>query len=188
MVVSALAFGPMEAVLVAMFGELLNQIISPYGITATTLLWVIPPMIQAAIIGVVALRAQAAGKRMENRPVMCYTVSILAAIVTTAANTAVIWLDSVIYGYYTFALVFGSAMIRFVTGVVAAVLVATVAMPLTILLPMIGGLGTDGVFWAEPVSNVIGGTACFVAMLVTVWPTLKEKGADSSGAPSAKTR
>ena len=132
--VSALAFGPMEAVLVAMFGELLNQIISPYGITATTLLWVIPPMIQAAIIGVVALRAQAAGKRMENRPVMCYTVSILAAIVTTAANTAVIWLDSVIYGYYTFALVFGSAMIRFVTGVVAAVLVATVAMPLTILL------------------------------------------------------
>ena len=123
-----------EAVLVAMFGELLNQIISPYGITATTLLWVIPPMIQAAIIGVVALRAQAAGKRMENRPVMCYTVSILAAIVTTAANTAVIWLDSVIYGYYTFALVFGSAMIRFVTGVVAAVLVATVAMPLTILL------------------------------------------------------
>ena len=133
-VVSALAFGPMEAVLVAIFGELLNQIISPYGITATTLLWVIPPMIQAAIIGVVALRAQAAGKRMENRPVMCYTVSILAAIVTTAANTAVIWLDSVIYGYYTFALVFGSAMIRFVTGVVAAVLVATVAMPLTILL------------------------------------------------------
>ena len=39
---------------------------------------------------------------------------------------------------------------------------------------MIGGLGTDGVFWAEPVSNVIGGTACFAAMLVTVWPELKE--------------
>ncbi len=54
-----------------------------------------------------------------------------------------------------------------------------IVVPLTILLPVIGGLGTDGVFWAEPVSNVIGGTACFVTMLITVWPSLKEKGADS---------
>lgn len=61
-----------------------------------------------------------------------------------------------------------------------------IVVPLTILLPMVGGLGTDGVFWAEPVSNVIGGTACFVTMLVTVWPTLKEKGTDSSAAPLAK--
>ena len=39
-----------------------------------------------------------------------------------------------IYGYYSFALVFGAAAIRFVTGIVAAVLVATVAMPLVKLL------------------------------------------------------
>ena len=50
-----------------------------------------------------------------------------------------------------------------------------IVVPLTILLPMIGGLGTSGVFWAEPVSNVIGGTACFVTMMITVWPTLKEQ-------------
>ena len=47
-----------------------------------------------------------------------------------------------------------------------------IVVPLTIFLPMLGGLGTDGVFWAEPVSNVIGGTACFVTMLITVWPKL----------------
>ena len=52
-----------------------------------------------------------------------------------------------------------------------------IVVPLTILLPLIGGLGTDGVFWAEPVSNVIGGTACFVTMMFTVWPTLKEASA-----------
>ncbi len=50
-----------------------------------------------------------------------------------------------------------------------------IVVPLTIVLPMIGGLGTAGVFWAEPVSNVIGGTACFVTMLITVWPALKEE-------------
>lgn len=53
-----------------------------------------------------------------------------------------------------------------------------IVVPLTILLPMIGGLGTDGVFWAEPVSNVIGGTACFATMLVTVWPALKGQQSD----------
>ena len=63
-----------------------------------------------------------------------------------------------------------------------------IVVPLTILLPMVGDLGTNGVFWAEPVSNVIGGTACFAAMLVSVWPTLKENETDSSDAPSAKTR
>lgn len=48
-----------------------------------------------------------------------------------------------------------------------------IVVPLTLLLPLIGNLGTDGVFLAEPVSNVIGGTASFVTMLITVWPTLK---------------
>lgn len=51
-----------------------------------------------------------------------------------------------------------------------------IVVPLTVLLPMAGNLGIDGVFWAEPVSNVIGGTVCFATMLLTVWPSLnKEK-------------
>lgn len=49
-----------------------------------------------------------------------------------------------------------------------------IVVPLTFLLPMIGGLGTDGVFLAEPISNFIGGTACFVTMFFTVWRKLGE--------------
>lgn len=45
-------------------------------------------------------------------------------------------------------------------------------VPLTYILPYVFGMGTDGVFIAEPVSNVIGGLACFVTMLLTVWPEL----------------
>ncbi len=45
-------------------------------------------------------------------------------------------------------------------------------VPLTYILPHLAGLGTDGVFLAEPVSNVIGGIACFVCMLLTIWPEL----------------
>ena len=43
-----------------------------------------------------------------------------------------------------------------------------IVTPLTLLLPMMG-LGVNGVFIAEPVSNFLGGMACFVTMYVTVY-------------------
>ena len=46
-------------------------------------------------------------------------------------------------------------------------------VPLTIILPHCFGLGTDGVFIAEPISNVVGGLAAFITMLLTVLPELK---------------
>ena len=47
-------------------------------------------------------------------------------------------------------------------------------VPLTILLPRLFDLGTDGVFMAEPISNVVGGLACFITMLVMVLRELKK--------------
>ena len=48
-----------------------------------------------------------------------------------------------------------------------------IVVPLTYLLPYALNMGTHGVFLAEPVSNVIGGSLCFITMLVTVLPELK---------------
>lgn len=50
---------------------------------------------------------------------------------------------------------------------------AIMVVPLTYLLPYIAGLGTNGVFMAEPISNFIGGLACFISMLLIVLPELK---------------
>ena len=52
---------------------------------------------------------------------------------------------------------------------------AFIVFPLTLLLPHIGGLGVDGVFLAEPVSNLLGGASCFITMMCTVWPMLGRK-------------
>lgn len=49
---------------------------------------------------------------------------------------------------------------------------AIIVVPLTLFLPRVAGLGVNGVFLAEPVSNFIGGTACFVTMYFTVWKKL----------------
>ena len=48
-----------------------------------------------------------------------------------------------------------------------------IVVPLTYLLPYAMNMGTKGVFLAEPVSNVIGGSACFLTMLFTILPELK---------------
>ena len=43
-----------------------------------------------------------------------------------------------------------------------------IVVPLTFFLPYLG-FGTMGVFMAEPISNFIGGSICFITMLVTVY-------------------
>ena len=50
---------------------------------------------------------------------------------------------------------------------------AVIVAPLTILLPKFG-LGVDGIFLAEPISNAIGGLACFLTMYFTVYRKLKK--------------
>lgn len=51
---------------------------------------------------------------------------------------------------------------------------AIIVVPLTILLPRLG-FGADGVFMAEPVSNLLGGAACFLTMWCTLYRKLPKK-------------
>lgn len=50
-----------------------------------------------------------------------------------------------------------------------------IVTPLTLFLPSLFHMGTDGVFMAEPISNFVGGAACFGTMMFTVWRELTRK-------------
>ena len=50
---------------------------------------------------------------------------------------------------------------------------AFIVVPLTMLLPAVG-FGVNGVFLAEPISNVIGGLASYITMRMTIYKTLEE--------------
>lgn len=50
-----------------------------------------------------------------------------------------------------------------------------VVVPLTLFLPYVANLGVKGVFLAEPISNFVGGTACYIAMLMTIRKILKDE-------------
>ena len=44
--------------------------------------------------------------------------------------------------------------------------------PLTLLLPRLG-LGVEGVFWAEFISQLVGATACFTTMYHVIWRKMR---------------
>ena len=51
---------------------------------------------------------------------------------------------------------------------------AVIVVPLTMLLPAVG-FGVRGVFIAEPISNLIGGIACYLTMRLTVYRKMEER-------------
>lgn len=50
-----------------------------------------------------------------------------------------------------------------------------IVVPLTLILPHIESVGVMGVFLAEPISNFVGGGACFATMYLTVYRRLDKK-------------
>ena len=49
---------------------------------------------------------------------------------------------------------------------------AILGVPLILILPRLWGLGITGVLAAEPVTNVVGGLACYLTMMAVVWKKL----------------
>ena len=48
-----------------------------------------------------------------------------------------------------------------------------IVVPLTLILPLLMKDSISGIFWAEPVSNILGGSASFITMYFTVYLKLK---------------
>ncbi|MBO7451072.1 MAG: MATE family efflux transporter [Clostridiales bacterium] len=50
-----------------------------------------------------------------------------------------------------------------------------IVVPLTLILPLVMKDSISGIFWAEPISNIIGGSASFITMYFTVYRKLQTK-------------
>lgn len=125
---AALLFGPVDGMLVGGIGELLSQVIG-YGLTPTTVLWIIPAVVRGLMVGLYT-------KAKKGKPgiVGSSVMIILSSLVVTLLNGLVIWADAVIMGYYSFAYVFGSTGWRFLASLITAVLYCVVLVPLTAAL------------------------------------------------------
>ena len=113
-------FGPVSGLTVGLLGSFLNQMIT-YGFSATTLLWIIPAGVRGLLIG---LYAKHHNFDMTFKQTQFITIS--SALIVTALNTLIMYIDSKIYGYYSFAYVFGGIVPRIIAGVIIAFIFAAI--------------------------------------------------------------
>ncbi|MDO5399512.1 MAG: folate family ECF transporter S component [Eubacteriales bacterium] len=138
-IICALAFGPVDGLIVGFLAEFLSQILGPYGMTPTTLLWVAPVAVRGLLVGLFAmlvLRSTDIEAYVSDRR---HLAVLLAAIVGTGIlgsimNTGVLYVDSKMFGYYSYAMVFGVFWIRIVSGVISHIAMTLVAVPVTVAL------------------------------------------------------
>ncbi len=122
--VGALMFGPIDGALIGGIGTFISQLIR-YGITATTLLWILPYVVFGAFIGIFARKMD---YNMEYKWVL--PVVIFGEFLITAINTVSLYIDSHIYGYYTRELIFGVLGLRIIICIVRSLIYGFSVVPL----------------------------------------------------------
>lgn len=124
-IICAILFGPGDAMLVGGIGELVNQLFS-FGLTPTTLLWVLPVVVRGGIIGCCGKlfeKQMSVFKICENRiPIVFGIVCILSGLIGSCFNTLAFYVDSKMFGYYSYALVFGAFLMRLVLSGISSIL------------------------------------------------------------------
>ncbi len=116
-IVGAALFGPVDGLLIGALGSFTNQMIT-YGFTATTLLWVLPAALRGLMIGLYAK-----AHKFEMTGLQAQFITILSSLTVTAVNTAVMYIDAIIY-QYSYAYISALIIPRIVAGVVTAIVFA----------------------------------------------------------------
>ena len=121
LVVTALLFGAADACAVAFVGEALYQIVV-FGVTVTTPIWLLPPVLHALALGLIA-------KPLRDKAIPCFTACLCCGALNSVCNTLALWADAKIYGYYSPAVVFGAMPLRLAIGFATATVVSCAAIP-----------------------------------------------------------
>lgn len=116
--VASLLLGPKEGLIVGGVGSFIYQLLfSGYGITATTVLWILPHAISGLVVG---LYAKANSFNLSFNKIVF--ISILSAIIVTTLNVFALFVDSKIYGYYSKTLVFANIPAKILIGIILAII------------------------------------------------------------------
>ena len=116
--IAGLLSGPVDGLIVGGVGAFLYQLLfSGYGITATTPLWILPHAVSGLIVG---CYAKAHSYKMNIYQIIL--IASISALTVTSLNLLALYVDSKLYGYYSYALVFGNVLIKIVIGLILAVL------------------------------------------------------------------
>ena len=121
-ILAAMLFGPVEGAIVGLAGSFLNQLLT-YGLSITTILWILPAGVRGLLVGIYAKEHSFSLTQKQ----MIF-ILILSALIVTALNTGVMYLDSIIIGY-PFAATLITVVLRIVNGILTAILFAFILPP-----------------------------------------------------------
>lgn len=105
-IIGALLFGPVDGLFIGGIGTFLYQFLR-YGLTVTTPLWILPYMLCGLVVG---LYAKKRGFEL-SRARQAFIIT-LASLLIFILNTAVLYIDSKVYGYYSAVYIFGTIVPR----------------------------------------------------------------------------
>lgn len=112
----AIIYGPIDAMIVGFTGAFLGQMVS-FGFTPTTILWCIPAVVRGLFVGLFTKKLN-----IKERPISLIIIIVISSLLVTTINTVVMYIDSVIYNYYSYAYIFGALFTRYVTGIITAII------------------------------------------------------------------
>ena len=122
-VVCAVAFSPIDGLVVGLMGEFLSQVLGPYGMTPTTALWALPEAARGLSLGLIVMfgfkKQFLTGKFPQATTTAMFVVAcVVTGILASLLNTFALYVDSKIFGYYSYYMVFGILLTRLSMAVV----------------------------------------------------------------------
>lgn len=131
-IIAALMFGPVDALVIGALGELANQMMT-YGFTVTTVLWMAPAMFRGLSMGLCAKflsKYVGVNAVIEKKlPLAFWVTCVISGLICSLLNTFTLYVDSKMFGYYSYAMVFGVLWIRLAASAVSSVVMAVAAKP-----------------------------------------------------------
>ena len=133
-ILCALLFGSVDGLIVGFLGEFLSQILT-YGWTPTTLLWCVGETVRGLILGLCAilfLKKWLLGAQRLNGiknvvlALCCSVTGVLAAL----GQTFALYVDSNMFGYYRYEIVFGVLIWRVLVYIVLSVVFGYLSIPI----------------------------------------------------------
>jgi len=128
-IMAVVLYGLPDAILIAVLGSFIGQARGAYGLSITTPLWMVPPILRAVVFGIAYEIFLKKGIKLEDKKVLFIVFAIIAGLVTTIANTGAIFLDAMIFEYPVSMAVVES-IFRFVSSILSSIFIALVTLPI----------------------------------------------------------
>lgn len=134
-ILAALLFGGVDGLIVGFLGEFLTQILGPYGLTQTTLLWCIGETVRGGTLGLCSWLflkkwLQSSNRLTVKQTVLLLTACSLTGVLASLGQTLALYVDSTLLGYYSYTMVFGVMLWRILIYIVVSALLGYLCLPI----------------------------------------------------------